>query len=79
MDHLQSFAAFFSIICHVFSAIFLFEKASISRIPVGEVTLISVKNSPITSIPTNNNPLFFRVGPILSQINWSRFVSSDGT
>src|SRR5690606_8154321 len=38
--------------------------ASISRIQVGLVTLISVSLSPITSSPTKISPLAFRVGPM---------------
>ena len=38
--------------------------ASISRIQVGLVTLISVRRSPIISRPTKISPFSFSVGPI---------------
>ena len=43
--------------------------------PVGEVTLISVIQSPMTSMPTNTRPRSRRAGPIAAQISRSRGVS----
>ena len=47
---------------------------SISRMPVGLVTLSSVMKSPMTSIPVNSSPLSRSTGPICSQIHRSRSV-----
>src|SRR4029078_10114916 len=47
-----------------------------ARIPVGEVTLISVRKPSITSMPTKSSPRSRRAGPIRLQISTSRFVSS---
>ena len=49
--------------------------ASISRIQVGLVTLISVTLSPITSNPTKYRPRFFNSGAIVSAINLSVALS----
>ena len=46
--------------------------------PVGDVTFISVKYLPITSIPTKICPLFFNVGQITLQISLSRSVNLTG-
>ena len=40
---------------------------------VGDVTLISIKYFPITSMPTKKSFLFLNSGPIVSQINLSDF------
>src|SRR6185312_10079679 len=45
------------------------------RMPVGEVTLISVRYGPITSMPVNSSPRRFSSGPRRAQISSSRFVS----
>src|SRR5689334_11758897 len=47
----------------------------IARIPVGEVTLISVRKPSITSMPTKSSPRSRSAGPIRLQISDSRFVS----
>ena len=44
--------------------------------PVGEVTLISVRKPSITSMPTNNRPRSRSAGPMAAQISRSRAVSS---
>ena len=49
--------------------------ASISRIQVGLVTLISVKRSPIMSRPTKIRPLAFKIGPTARAIAQSASVS----
>ena len=46
--------------------------------PVGEVTLISVRYGPMTSMPVNRSPRFFSCGPSRAQISSSRFVSLVG-
>ena len=51
-------------------------KRSISWMPVGEVTLISVSQSPITSMPTKIMPCSRSVGPIAAQISRSRADSA---
>ena len=43
-----------------------------ARMPVGEVTLISVRKPPITSMPTNSRPRSRSAGPMRSQISRSR-------
>ena len=45
-----------SIASQIFGAISMPSSRAISWIPVGEVTLISVSQSPITSIPTKTSP-----------------------
>ena len=47
-----------------------------ARIPVGEVTLISVSQPSITSMPTKTRPRRFNSGPMRAQIARSRAVSS---
>ena len=47
-----------------------------ARMPVGEVTLISVRKSPITSMPTNSSPRSRKAGPRRSQMSRSRSVRS---
>ncbi len=44
--------------------------------PVGEVTLISVRKPSITSMPTNSKPRSRSAGPIAAQISRSRAVRS---
>ena len=48
----------------------------IARIPVGEVTLISVRKPSITSMPTKISPRSRSAGPIVWQISRSRGVRS---
>jgi len=45
---------------------------AIARIPVGDVTLISVRLPSITSMPTNNSPRSRNAGPSVAQISRSR-------
>jgi hypothetical protein len=47
--------------------------------PVGEVTLISVRAPPITSMPTKISPRSRSVGPMAAQISRSRSVSASFT
>ena len=47
-----------------------------ARMPVGEVTLISVSQPSITSMPTKTRPRRFNSGPMRAQIARSRAVSS---
>ena len=47
-----------------------------ARMPVGEVTLISVRKPSITSMPTKIRPRFFSSGPMVAQISFSRGESS---
>ena len=47
--------------------------------PVGLVTLISVSQSPITSMPTKIRPRRFSSGPMAAQISRSRAVRSTGS
>src|SRR5262249_52583100 len=49
---------------------------SISWMPVGLVTLISVSQSPITSMPANTIPCARRSGPMRAQISRSRAESA---
>src|SRR3989344_5877162 len=67
-----SFSAILSISC---SPMRVSKAASISRMQVGLVTLISVRCSPITSRPTNSRPFSRRVGPTAAAISRSRSVS----
>jgi len=48
----------------------------IARMPVGEVTLISVRYPSMTSMPTNRRPRRLSSGPIVEQISRSFSVSS---
>src|SRR6201991_3838907 len=51
-------------------------RRAIARMPVGDVTLISVRLSSITSMPTNKSPRFFNSGASVAQISRSRGVNS---
>jgi hypothetical protein len=53
--------------------------AVISWKPVGLVTLISVRQSPMTSRPTRSRPRRASTGPIASAISRSRWLSSCAT
>src|SRR6516225_975625 len=65
-----------SIASQIFGAISTPSSRAISWMPVGEVTLISVSQSPITSMPTKTSPWARRVGPIAAQISRSRARSA---
>src|SRR5271155_400470 len=65
-----------SIASQMRGAISMPSSRAISWMPVGEVTLISVSQLPITSIPTKTSPCARNVGPIAAQISRSRAVSS---
>ena len=63
MSPLNYLVIFFSNLSqNIFSSLTVFSLL-ISCIPVGEVTLISVKCPSIMSIPAKNNPLAFKKGP----------------
>ncbi|CSA91767.1 Uncharacterised protein [Vibrio cholerae] len=53
--------------------------ASISRMQVGLVTLISVSLSPMTSKPTNSSPFSLRVGATARAIFLSVSLSGRGS
>src|SRR5205085_9272606 len=64
-----------SIASQIVGAISMPSSRAISWMPVGEVTLISVSQPTITSIPTKTSPWARKVGPIAAQISRSRAVS----
>src|SRR5262245_33359802 len=73
----HSFARrFASILCQISTATSGWPRFFMARIPVAEVTLISVRKPSITSLPTKSSPLSPRPGPIRLQISASRFVNS---
>ena len=71
-DDYGSPRTFASIASHTSAAMSAPPKRFTSRMPVGEVTLISVSQSPITSMPTKIRPRSLSVGPIAAQMSRSR-------
>jgi len=65
-----------SIVSQIFAATSGPPSRAMARMPVGEVTLISVRLPSITSMPTNNNPRSRRRGASVAQISRSRSESS---
>src|SRR6185437_12822604 len=70
------YCRFLSILSQISFAISGPPRFLIARMPVGDVTLISVMKSPITSMPTNMSPRSRSAGPSRSHISASRLVSS---
>ena len=66
-----------SIASQIFAVALIPSKRSSSCSPVGEVTLISVSQSPITSMPTKIWPFSRSSGPIAAQISRSRVGQPD--
>src|SRR5215212_4103139 len=65
-------ARFASIVSQILAATSGPPRLAIARIPVGQVTLISVRLPSITSMPTNSSPRSRSAGPRVAQISRSR-------
>src|SRR3954465_13648831 len=76
MTKKESQLRFFSRTFHTFAATAGPPSRAMARMPVGDVTLISVRWPSMTSMPTNNRPRSHKCGPSRAQISRSRGVRS---
>src|SRR6201992_643443 len=72
----QAFARLASIVSQIFAATSGPPNRAMARMPVGEVTLISVRLPSITSMPTNSSPRSRSLGPSVVHISRSRLDNS---